>query len=98
MVTPMTVWPCSTSSAAARDESTPPLIATSTFMGGYTPGATRGSFYRGVRGERRDDVCFFNNRSVLCAVRDLRGKTIPFTHRHGAARRRERMRQLHNRF
>src|SRR5215218_9608779 len=30
MVTPITRWPCSTSSAAATDESTPPDMATST--------------------------------------------------------------------
>src|SRR5262245_50832929 len=29
-VTPVTSWPCSSSNAAATDESTPPLIATST--------------------------------------------------------------------
>ena len=35
IVTPTTSWPCSWSNAPATDESTPPLIASSTFMASH---------------------------------------------------------------
>src|SRR3954469_20891395 len=50
---PMTSWPCSTSSPAATDESTPPLIATTTRSRRW--GGTRSRRSGGPRSRARSD-------------------------------------------